>query len=252
MYKNCPKQFWYFYNDKAAREGYNVLGENLAMNRGQEFHLAVDEFYDKIQASQLPWDIHEFRIALPQSKDDVVNGWFDWYAKSEWERFEELSKESLEPDKAFMPLHTELKVELPDRINRTGHVDRIDLIPGTKNELCIVEYKCGKSYDMEKSYMLTKMNAEIGFYAAILNKDKRFNQYRITHWKCINPFYEKIWYNNISGVTLKAVEKAYNGLVDLVNDKGPFDRKTSVLCMHCPYFEPCLGSEEARKEFGFI
>jgi len=234
-FRHCNKQFEYLYNDPHYWDyGIKEDEPDEKKRRGNEFHAATEIFFDKILSAQVDDSIKNFRDALPQSKDKKLNEYFDWFADIELKRWKEIKNW-----KEFLPLANELKIYMKDLvIDRTGHVDRIDLIPGTKN-LMIVEYKAGRSYDMEKPDRVTSMNAEIGWYVQILNAVKEYPEYKITHWKVINPEIQKVWINKISPVSLKAVENTYSKMVNMIIKGLKFPKTVGPLCDYCAYLEEC-------------
>jgi hypothetical protein len=232
MYKNCQKQFWYFYNDPDRYYGYGEGSSNPALQRGTDFHNSADSFFDNITE----YSHAGFRRALPVG--GPLHYYYDWFAKIEWERFC-----GLKVKEWFRPLACELKVEFE---NRTGHVDRVDRIG--KKELQIVEYKTGKSYNMEKQWAVTKMNAEIGFYAQILKFGNYYPDLKITSWKVINPTLQKQWVNKISPISLNSVDKVMSELEQKILAEGEaaskldtlFEATVTPLCGYCPYIKDCF------------
>ena len=232
QYKNCKKAFWYNYNDDERYDGYGGKSDNPVLQRGTDFHDSADKFFENIQT----FTADGFRAALPHG--DYLHFYYDWFAKVEWQRYEDLENKDW-----FKPLACELIVE-GELVK--GHVDRIDQVSET--ELQIVEYKTGKSYDMSKSWAPTKMNAEIGFYARLIEEGKHYPNLKIKSWKVINPTLERQWVNNISPISLKAVDKTVAEIVDKIKTKGTFRDKLDTvfpptitpLCGWCPYTEDCL------------
>lgn len=232
QYKNCQRNFWYFYNDDERYDGYGEGSSNPALQRGTDFHNAADNFFDGIRE----YSARGFRDALPFG--DNLHYYYDWFAKIEWQRYEALKDKEL-----FKPLACELIVE--GKLTK-GHVDRIDKISDT--ELQIVEYKTGKSYDMSKSWAPTKMNAEIGFYARLIEEGNYYPDLKIKSWKVINPTLEKQWINKISPISLRAVDKSVLEMVEKIVAKGTFREKLETLfprsitplCGWCPYALDCL------------
>jgi len=227
MFKHCEKQFEYFYNDKVAYTEYKQSSENPALRRGTLFHNGCEDFFTKVKGLPSKADMtNSFRTCLPtitDKKDLLVNDWFDYFAKIEAQRLTEISKESFDYAHLFYPIETEMYVSMKDTIDRNGHIDRIDnMKDGT---LCIVEYKTGKSYDMNKTWAITKMNAEIGYYVQILNKVKYFKDKEIKYWKVINPTLQITWINKISPVSLRGVETTYAKMVNKIQSKGEFVKK---------------------------
>jgi len=249
MYKQCAKKFWYFYNDDEAYKGYNQVQGSDALIKGSLFHKHADSFFDDIGSPNDAYSPDYFRAALPVTKHLDLNKWFDWFADKEWERYNELNAAGRED--LFIPFAREEFVSMPDSIDRTGHFDRLDQIPGTKN-LQIVEYKTGKSYNMEKTWAATSMNAEIGFYVIMLNTIKKYPDFKITEWKCINPTLKTIWVNKISPISIKSVNATYKTLTQAVFDKGPFERNITMLCRYCPYIDDCLLGENIDIDYELL
>lgn len=241
-FKQCPKQFEYFYNSDDY-DSYNEDGSGRTspqLVRGSYFHNVADKFFDTFDVEYCK-ELNSKHLAeymdskIPDTNDDLINEWLSYFIEYEQWRFENLKQENkLE---YYIPLAREVKVSCEDTIDRTGHFDRIDIIgPG---EAQIVEYKTGKSYNMEKPDRVTKMNAEIGFYATILRANKMFPEYNINSWKVINPTLRKVWVNKISKITLTSVDKAYARLCEMILQKEDFERNISDLCLYCPYVQDC-------------
>lgn len=250
-FKHCNKQFEYLYNDPKYWEYGNKEDEpDEKKRRGNEFHAATEVFFDKIDLKKaliLSSHWSYFREQLPQTKDKILSKYFDWFAQIEAKRYQ-----SLDPKDCFKPIANELKVYMEDLvIDRTGHVDRINVIPGTKN-LRIVEYKAGASYDMGKPDRVTSMNAEIGWYIQILKAIKEYPEYKITEWMVMNPALEKIWINKISPISLKSVENTYSKMVNMIIKGLKFPKTVGPLCDYCTYLEECdpYYEEENIVDFG--
>jgi len=233
-FKHCNKQFEYLYNDPKYWDYGTKEGEtDIKKKRGNEYHNAMETFFDQVIKIE-NFSKYFMRLALPNTDDETLNRYFDWTVEIEWKRYTELENKD-----NWNPIANELKIYMKDLvIDRTGHVDRIDIIPGTKN-LMIVEYKAGRSYDMEKADRITSMNAEIGWYVQILNAVKEYPEYKITHWKVINPEIQKVWINKISPISLKSVEKTYSTMVNMIIKGLKFPKNVGPLCDYCAYLEEC-------------
>ncbi len=233
VYKQCPKRFEYNYADpKYWDYGTTTDKSNMKTWRGNEFHEGVEHFFDNLIGETITKELPElFRNHLPQHEDTVVNGWFDWFSDIELKRYQ------TEDMKYFLPIANELKVYYENTIDRTGHIDRIDRLNETN--ICSVEYKAGQSYDMTIPDRTTSMNSEIGFYVQILKLSKEYPDYKITHWKVINPVHKKVWMNKISPISLRSVETVFADMVDKIIKKKVFPKKISPLCHWCPYMKPC-------------
>lgn len=244
-YKHCKKKFEFLYYGDHYFDYGEDNQDNDALRRGNLFHNGCEKFFKGLEGvlviDNLP---NHFRTHLPTITDErdlIVNEWFDWFAEQETVRFDELKYANKVGE--WLPIATELEIKMEDEIDRTGHVDRVDMIPGTK-DLCVVEYKTGKSYDMDKSYAFTSMNAEIGFYIQVLKGANVFPNNKITHWKVINPTLQKTWYSKISPISLKGVDVTYKEIVNHIKKGGKWEKNPGVLCLHCPYLNDCLFDEE--------
>jgi len=243
-FKQCPAKFEFYYND----EGYWNYGtsddkSNMDTWRGNEFHDFAETFFDKIKGLEP----EEWTKQFEPHEDEIVQKYIDWFVSTEIERYNDLK--SLDKLDFFNPLANELKITMEDEIDRTGHVDRIDLMPN--GDICIVEYKAGKSYDMTNIDRVTSMNSEIGWYVNILNAIEHYPDKKITHWKVINPRLEKIWMNKISPISLKTVEKIYADMVNRIKKGLKFEKKTGTLCYYCPYLQKCDPFWEEEVELNF-
>ncbi len=243
MFKHCEKQFEYFYSDKKAYTEYKQSSDIAPLRRGTIFHNACEDFFTKVRTLNNK-TYENFRSCLPvitDKRDLLLNNWFDYYAQYEHNRGLEILNESLDFEHLFYPIETEMYVKMKDTIDRNGHIDAILNQPD--GNLMIVEYKTGKSYNMEKTWAVTKMNAEIGYYVQILNKKKYFGDKKITHWKVINPTLREVWINRISPVSLRAVENTYAKMVDKILHKGQFVKNITPLCSYCQYMQPCFDED---------
>jgi len=245
MYKHCPKQFEFFYNSGDYYNYGESKGASPALIRGTAFHKGCDKFFNGFDVNYCK-DLNSKQIGeymshhIQETNDDEINTWFSFFLEYEQRRFEQLREEN--KLQYYLPAAKELEISMPDLIDRTGHVDRIDQI--SEDELMIVEYKTGKSYDMDKPDRVTSMNAEIGFYVTILQGINKFPKQKIIKWCVINPTLEKVWINSISKVTLTSVDKNYKSLVEKLVNKEPFEKNINDLCMYCPYFNQCLYNKE--------
>lgn len=243
-YRHCNKKFEFNYDDPNYW-GYGNDGTNkdVRIQRGLDFHEACDNFFEQYRGLKLTYDFPK-KFRNPFSVDqEILYKYFEWFMIEESKRYLDLFEE----DKAgyWMPLACELEVKHKKEgcpIGKTGHIDRIDILPD--DTIQIVEYKAGKSYDMDNKYAITDMNQEIGFYATILNDTDAFNGKKIKTWKVINPFHQRIWVNKISPVTLRAVDQTFNTMVDKILNKGTYDRNEGVLCNYCPYVTECLYGDD--------
>src|SRR3972149_4289635 len=137
-YGKCQKKFEYLYNSPDYfNYGLDEAEQNDPLRRGNLFHNGCDKFFAELEGKIKTSNITSiFRTLLPtitDPRDSIVNTWFDWFAETEKERYIELDEANQMG--CFIPIATELEIKLPDTIDRTGHVDRVDIIPGTK-DLC--------------------------------------------------------------------------------------------------------------------
>ena len=247
MFKHCEKQFEYFFFRDPDYDAYvqPVVDDRSPTGKGHIFHVGCDDFFPKIDLEEMrrldsEQDLIKYiRTRLPDN--ERIDDWFDYFAEFEARRFI-MAKTAYEKelDKVYMPVATELYVNLPGEYPRTGHVDRLDYLPAEK-ALCVVEYKTGRSYDLSKDRTLTSLRAETGWYAIILNKLKMYDL-PVTHWACINPMLKQYHVERFHSMSLKAVENQYNKLVKKIKAKGPFEKNLSPLCGWCKYSNDCLYS----------
>ncbi len=248
-FRRCQQQG--VYNYAIQDDGYgdlNVENENLL--KGQVFHHAMEDFYNTIEMSKLESTdnrLEYIRSLLPNPKQPDLSQWFDWYAKYESDRYN-----SMENKEYFMPFKTEYYVEaMVDGVKRTGHFDRIDRINET--DICIIEYKTGKSYDPSKSYKLSDLRAELEWYHSILVKLDEFKDYNFTMWKMINPTLEIIHDGKFAITSQYAVNKNMGEIVEIIQGKREPKKNISMLCSWCPFKEECQGYTDPDHEiFGEI
>ena len=245
-YRHCQKKFEYSYNDSKYWDygGIDGLPEDDPRVLGTKFHDACDNFFKTLEKKPLT-DKFTSDWKNPFSGGKLQD-WFNFFLDIEKRRYIDLISDGKEG--YWRPIANELEIKMTDRLDRVGHVDRCDVL--TDNNICIVEYKTGKSYNMENKYSLTNMNQEIGFYAEILNKTNAFPGRKITHWKVINPTLKKIWIARISPVSLKAVNRTFNEIVDKLEQNGVFNKNEGILCNYCDYVNDCLFGGGDLIDFG--
>jgi len=247
MLKNCAKQFEYFYFKDPDYDHFNepVTDPKSPQGKGTLFHNAAEEMFPQCDVKDMiSLERADLVKYLRQRLPDIpqINPWFDYFADFEARRFcfglDAYGKEGIE--KVFIPVALEkyCKLESETEPARTGHVDRIDWLPNEES-LCIVEYKTGKYYNLEKPYILTNLRAECGWYATILNKIKAYDK-PIAWWACINPMMQQYHVEKFHIMSVRSLEKQWQGLLKLIDNKGPFERNLSPLCGHCKYVSECL------------
>ena len=248
-WKVCPRQAWYSVRDENYGE-YNEFNlEKPALLLGQIFHKEMDRFYTSINVdtmigmykdSQILED-YLFSKFSPTTNEKCL-AYFHWYSKIETTRFIDLYVENHTGiTQRFIPLYIEKFIEILDEKNgiyRNGHFDRLDYIkPG---ELRLGEYKTGISYDISKSYKLTKLRLELYYYKKIIEQLPEFKDYRVTEWMLINPTTETVFISKFSILTDRTLETAIPLLAVDINSKEPPGRKLNFYCEGCKYKPECL------------
>ena len=249
-WKVCPRQAWYSVRDPEYGQynKFNLSDQSLLL--GQIFHKEMDKFYSKIDVNTMltyvSHDIKELENYLFKMFSKTTNEkclkYFHWYSMIEAERFMELYNESHTGlVQRFIPLYIEKFVEYKDDMNaifRNGHFDRIDYI-GNK-QLRLVEYKTGASYDIAKSYKLTKLRLELYWYKIIIEKMPEFKDYTVIEWMLLNPTLEIIFTSKFSVLTERVLETAVPNLVSDINGKDPPKRNLNFYCFKCKFKQGCL------------
>jgi len=249
-WKVCPRQAWYSIRDPDYGQ-YNKFNlTDPALLIGQIFHKEMDTFYSKIDVNTMltyvDHDIKELEDYLfskfSKTTHEKCLEYFRWYAKIEAERFFELYNESHTGiTQRFIPLYIEKFVEYKDDANgifRNGHFDRIDYI-GNKH-LRLGEYKTGKSYDVTKSYKLTRLRLELYWYKMIIERMPEFKDYTVTEWMMINPTTQVTFTSKFSILTERVLDSAVPMLADDINRKDPPKRNLNFYCGRCKFKQECL------------
>ena len=249
-WKVCPRQAWYSVRDPEYGEynKFNLKDSSLLL--GQIFHKEMDKFYSGIDVNTMvtyvSHDIKELENYLFKMFSKTTNEkclkYFHWYSMIEAKRFMKLYNESHTGlVQRFIPLYIEKFVEIKDEKNNiylNGHFDRIDYIsPG---KLRLAEYKTGHSYDVAKSYKLTKLRLELFYYKNIVEQLPEFKGYEVSEWMLINPTTEAIFTSKFSILTERALEESIPRLVIDINLKDPPKRNLNFYCFRCKYKERCL------------
>lgn len=247
-FTKCPMQFNFMYNDKSYWDYATGDHVNKSTLYGEIYHNLMDEFFAKIDVPRA----HElnskdlcayFRGMFPT--DTPLDSWFDWTARLETKRFEMYKKDyGLEGlQKWWIPHAVELKIDMKDEIDRTGHVDRIDFLP-EYDCYAVVEYKTGPSYNRNKKWVMSSIRKETGFYAIILNSLNILPK-PVKYFILINPATEQFTVEKFHHATLSSVNKKYKDLVDRIKNDGPWPKVHSVLCRHCKFRMECFyGSKD--------
>lgn len=252
-WKVCPRQAYYSVRDPDYGQ-YNEFNlKDPALLLGQIFHKEMDKFYSNIDVDKMITianftDDHAQALedylfkAFSQTTNEKCLAYFHWYSKIEAERFIELYTESHTGiTQRFIPLYIEKFVEIPDeenKIYRNGHFDRMDYIsPG---KLRLVEYKTGASYDVTKSYKLTKLRLELYYYKKIIEQLEEFKDYEVVEWMLVNPTTEAVFKSKFSVLTEKVLEESIPRLAKDINADEPPDRNLNFYCYRCKFKQECL------------
>ena len=251
-FRICEQQGVYSQAD--GNEGYSELNlENEHLLKGQIFHHAMEDLYNEMTVEELNTlddaDVLGYiNGLLPKTTQVDLIKWFAWYGKYESERYLNMKKDGkLE---YFMPYKQEYYVEkLIKGINRTGHFDRVDRV--SEKELVIVEYKTGNSYDPNKSWKLTNLNAELEWYRSIIDELDEFKDFDVVGWRLLNPTLGIDFYKKFNVVTKYSVNKASENILKLLNKEKVPVKKIGFPCQWCPYIEECQQFENNdHKIFG--
>ena len=244
----CPRQAWYSVRDPEYGQ-YNEFNLQVqSLLEGQIFHKEMDKFYSKIvmeTAIKLASESKErlveyFKDMFSPTTEKVMLDYFSWYASIEADRLIALIGDGLgEVEKRFIPMCIEEYVEYDDNgIIRNGHFDRLDYLgPG---KVRLVEYKTGFSYDVTKSYKLSKLRFELYWYKDIVEKITKFKEFTVVDWMLINPTTQTVFITNFSSLTKAAVEKALKQMIVDINGELPPPRNINYYCDGCKFLEQCL------------
>ena len=246
-WKSCPKKFFFSYNSDEYWNYNKMDTKSEALVKGQTFHNAADDFFTKIDMDTLlGLDDNGLktymRTCLPKSSDyesrkTEMDQWFDYLVQVEYNRYN-YYREQKALDK-YKPKAVEWAIEKErEHLNISGHVDRVDYLPEEKS-YCVVEYKTGKSYGLNKSWTKSNIAQECGFYAIILNEAHLLDK-PVTHYCLINPTTKDYLINKLSPITIKAIKRHLDTIEQSLLNGGPWDRKMSMLCGWCPYRDPCF------------
>ena len=246
-YKNCPRAAWYSVRDEdyGQYNEFNLENKNLLL--GQVFHKEMDSFYEGLTESILTENSESvddlrkfFRSRFSKTKNKDCIKYFDWYSKIESERYFVLRDDGKgELLKRFIPLYIEKYVEYEkDGIIRNGHFDRMDYLGD--NKVRLVEYKTGKSYDINKTYKLTNLRFELYWYKQIVENHPEFDHLIVADWMLINPTLETVYVSKFSEATERSVDKWLGECIVDINKKEEPDRNLNFYCGHCKFKKQCL------------
>lgn len=248
-WKVCPRQSWYSVRDPdyGQYNEFNLSDPSLLL--GQIFHKEMDRFYSRIVIDTMiplvdtPSELMNYLFSLFSPTDDYMCvQYFAWYSKIEAERFIKLYKEKATGiAQRFIPLYIEKFVEYKDSVNnifRNGHFDRVDYIGD--DQLRLVEYKTGWSYDVSKSYKLTRLRLELYWYKTVIENMPEFKNYEVTEWQLINPTTQNIFTSKFSILTERVLESSVPKLIKDINSEEPPDRNLNFYCNRCKFKQECL------------
>lgn len=248
-WKVCARQAWYSVRDPEYGQ-YNEFNlEDPSLLLGQIFHKEMDKFYSRILIDDMVKLFNDpeglktylFTKFSPTTNDKCLE-YFAWYAGIEAERFIELyTTRTTAIAQRFIPLYIEEFVEYKDEANkifRNGHFDRMDYL-GNKR-LRLVEYKTGRSYDVAKSYKLTRLRLELYWYKTVIENMEDFKEYVVDEWMLINPTTQVVFKSKFSMLTQKVLEDSVPKLVADINNKEPPKRNLNFYCGRCKFKQECL------------
>ena len=247
-YKVCPRQAYYSVRDPEYGQ-YNQFNIHVpALLMGQIFHKEMDRFYSKIMmntALKLAETNREhlvdyFKDLFSVTKHEVMLKYFNWYANIEADRLIGIINDGKgEIEKRFIPMCIEEYVEYDDNgIIRNGHFDRMDYLGNGKIRLC--EYKTGESYNVEKSYKLSKLRFELYWYKDIIEKLEKFEDFELVDWMLINPTTEQVFITKFSNLTKMALDKTFKQMIPVLNANEPPGRVLNFYCEGCKFKQECL------------
>lgn len=156
----CPRQFY-----KVYMEGMPIK-ESYYMLQGTRFHEFAYWFFDVCES--IP--IEHWLDLVPNAFAPEEREMAEWWVGTEIERYKACKGR-------FAPLIREMKM-IDDDLLLTGTVDRIDE-GDSEDELIIVEYKTGRSYNEES------VTRQLCFYKLIY--DNTIKRGEIKYMKYINP-----------------------------------------------------------------
>ena len=244
-FRVCPRQAYYSVRDPEYNQ-YNEFNiKEPALLLGQIFHKEMDKFYAGLDIESMMSmtvdKLHDYLLTqFSPTTHDTCLKYFSWYAKIESERFLDILRDGKgEIEKRFVPLYIEKYVEWnDDGIIRNGHFDRLDYLGD--NKVRLVEYKTGVSYDVEKSYKLTKLRFELYWYKEIVEHNEEFKELKLEEWMLVNPTLENVFISKFSHLTKNAVDKTFAKMVPALNQDIEPARKLNLYCSNCKFRKPCL------------
>jgi len=222
-YVRCPKQFWYFYTGREARQ-------DVSAALGQQFHSLAHAFFDWVDKDKLKMLTSEtetydyfcqyLQFVSPEALKELVKTFLLWEAK-DWVAIRDIQ--------SWMPLHREARVNLKIQ-GRTWDltVDRIDCL---QDEYIVIEYKTF-------SYNLTSVRRETALYAFAAYKTGLIPK-PATKWEVWCPGRKKRTGGYISNRTVKALKKWIVRLYEAL-DTEQFPPKQGDHCAWCPFVNLCI------------
>jgi hypothetical protein len=164
-YSFCPYKFrveW------LEGEGVN---ENYAMVVGTRFHEFAYWFFDVCQGIDPEQWIDMVPTSFTLTERDMARWWLE----------QEKARYDTDPS-IFTPLQREIRLN-DDDLCLTGTCDRIDVFDKDANELIVVEYKTGASFNIDA------IRRQLAFYK--LMWDNSINMGNIKYMRYINPRIKK-------------------------------------------------------------
>lgn len=244
-YRVCPRQAWYSIRDPEYEQynEFNIMQPALLL--GQIFHKEMDKFYQELDiVSMMKMSIEKIEEYLfakfsPTTHENCLK-YFHWYSKIEAQRFIDLLMDGNgEIEKRFIPLYIEKYVEWDDHgVIRNGHFDRVDYLG--KGKIRLVEYKTGVSYDVTKSYKLSKLRFELYWYKEIIEHHPEFAELELQDWMVINPTLENVFVTKFSHLTKGAIDRCFEEMVVKINQDIEPARKLNLYCSNCKFRQDCL------------
>lgn len=147
-YGFCPYRFWKTWFNNETRE------TNQAMLIGTRFHDFAYKFFDHCDAYPMErWD-----EMIPPEFIEVERDMATWFVNYERDRRQKLIQEGRSDE--WRPMARELHMK-SDVLLLEGTVDRVDWWDKSKDELSIVEYKTGKSFNLES------IEKQLAFYSIL-------------------------------------------------------------------------------------
>lgn len=255
-FRKCPQQGVYMNRDR-DNESYGTINMEVpALAKGQIFHHAAEDFWTGMPGVEELNKYNELELKevfdkrMPITEHEELKVWFEWYVNYEVARWWKLKGKGLL--EYFHPFKMEIAMEAEiNGLIRTGHADRIDRIGD--DELIVVEYKTGKSYDPDNSVAISNLRSELYWYKSVMEEMEEFKGYKITGWRLINPTVGKIAQGKFVMQTKYAVDKQADKILKLLNGEEEPKLKVGMHCQWCDWMEECMAYKDKDHEiFGLL